>query len=58
MNIGAKLCDEVQMVEMERRTFIPFLMKGKNEGFVISVDSEVTGFYHMAKVSHGLIDCE
>jgi hypothetical protein len=57
--VGGELSNEIQMAELPRWAFVPFLLEGVGDGLMVSEDEdEVARFQHVAEMLHGLVDSE
>jgi hypothetical protein len=55
-HIGGELSDEVQVVELTRGTFVPFLLEGVRERFMVREKGKMTCFQHVTEVADGIVD--
>ena len=57
-DVGGKMRDEIQMVELVWRALVPLLVESEGERFVVRQDGEMPGLQHVTEVPHGLVDCQ
>jgi hypothetical protein len=55
-DVRGELGDEIQVVELSGGAFVSFLLEGVYARLMVSEDSEVTHFQHVAEVPNGLVD--
>lgn len=52
LDVGGELCDERELVLLNRREFVATLREGVGERLVVGIDGAVLCFENMAKVLH------
>jgi hypothetical protein len=55
-DVGRELCYEIQMVELPWSAFVPFLLEGVGDRFVVCEDGEVASFQHVVEMLYSLVD--
>jgi hypothetical protein len=55
-SIGSKLGDEVQLIELAGRAFIPALLKGVDNRLMICKDSKMYCFNHVPEIFDSFVD--
>jgi hypothetical protein len=55
-NVRRELGDEIEVVELSRRTLVSLLIDGENKWLVVREYGEVPGFHHVPGIPHSLVN--